>query len=284
MAITRKKIVDAIFILAERFSRTDESRIDEDYLSYLVDQVRVSEILKEYNVTHVIDQNWLVDFGIYDLTKVSFADDPLVDFCECDISKAEIPEIISLTALGDGNLDLGLKVISACGKTSYTRESIEIWKMIPKEHVRSKFSYYQRFGNIIYVNKVEPKLRFIGIPASIDGLMIKKTLPIISGSVQSGYSYTVKGSTGSLIYNGTTYLPNDTFTGVLGVTTFTASGTSQLFYTNYQVPMTENDPYPVSSHMARQIVVSILTTELKLEQQQVVDVVNDSVDDVLKGQ
>jgi hypothetical protein len=284
MAITRKKIVDAIFILAERFSRTDESRIDEDYLSYLVDQVRVSEILKEYNVTHVIDQNWLVDFGIYDLTRVSFADDPLVDFCECDISKAEIPEIISLTTLGDGNLDLGLKVISACGKTSYTRESIEIWKMIPKEHVRSKFSYYQRFGNIIYVNKVEPKLRFIGIPASIDGLMIKKTLPIISGSVQSGYSYTVKGSTGSLIYNGTTYLPNDTFTGVLGVTTFTASGTSQLFYTNYQVPMTQNDPYPVSSHMARQIVVSILTTELKLEQQQVVDVVNDSVDDVLKGQ
>ena len=41
MAITRKKIVDAIFILAERFSRTDESRIDEDYLAYLIDQVRV---------------------------------------------------------------------------------------------------------------------------------------------------------------------------------------------------------------------------------------------------
>ena len=282
MAITRKKIVDAIFILAERFSRTDESRIDEDYLSHLIDQVRVSEILKEYNIIHVIDQNWLIDFGIYDLTRVNFADDPLVDFCECDISKAEIPEIINLTTIGDGNLDLGLKVISSCGKTSYTRESIEIWKMIPKEHVKSKFNYYQRFGTSIYINKIEPKLRFIGIPSSIDGLMIKKTLPIISGGVKSGYSYTVKGNTGSLMYNGVTYLPEDIFTAVAGVTTFTASGTSQLFYTNYQVVMTENDPYPVSAHMARQIVISILSTELKIEQSEVADVVNDSVDDALK--
>lgn len=283
MAISRKKIVDAIFILAERFSRTDESRIDEDYLAYLVEQTRVSEILKEYNVTGIIDQNWLIDFVIYDLARVNFADDPLVDFCACDIMKAEIPEIINLTSLGDGNLDLGLKVISACGKNNYTYYPLEMWRQIPSEHIRSKFHYYQRFGTIIYVNKLVNKLRFIGIPSSIDGLMIKKTLPVISGSVKSGYNYMVKGTTGSLIYNGVTYLPEDVFTGVVGITTFTASGTSQLFYQNYEVAMTENDPYPVSPHMAKQIVISILATELKIEQSEVADVVNDSVDDALKG-
>ena len=57
---------------------------------------------------------------VFSLTKVNIADDPIIDFCRCDIMKAEIPEIINLTALGDGNLDLGLKVLSACGKTNYT--------------------------------------------------------------------------------------------------------------------------------------------------------------------
>lgn len=277
---TKKQIIDDILILADRFSRSDESRIDEDWVGFKVEQARVSEILKEYNVTNVIDQNWLVDFGIYTLTKVNIADDPNVDFCSCDIMKAIIPETINLTSLGDGNLDLGLKVLSACGKTSYTAYPLEMWKMIPPEHVRAMFHYYQRFGTTIYVNKLVNNLRFFGIPATTEGLMIKKTLPVISGGIKSGYSYTVKGTTGLVVYDGVNYLPNATFTGT-ATTTFTASGNSQVFYTNYEVEMTENDPYPVSAHLARQIVISILTTEFQIEKQQVTDVLNDSADDVV---
>jgi len=281
MAITRKKIVDSILILAERFSRSDDSRIDETYLADLVEKVRVSEILKEYNTTLVIDQNWLVDFGLYELTKVNFADDAIVTWCSCDIMKAEIPSVINLTQLGDGNMDLGLKVLSACGKTSYTAYPLEMWRDIPSEHVRSKFGYYQRFGNIIYVNKLVKNLRFFGIPESTDGLIIKKTLPVISGSIKSGYVYMVKGTTGTVTYNGIVYMPNQTFTGT-ATATFTASGNSQVFYNDYQVEMTENDPYPVSAHLARQIIISILTTELQIEKQQDIDKLNDSVDDVVK--
>jgi len=281
MAITRKKIVDSILILAERFSRTDESRIDETYLADLVEKVRVSEILKEYNTTLVIDQNWLVDFGLYELTKVNFADDAIVTWCSCDIMKTEIPSVINLTQLGDGNMDLGLKVLSACGKTSYTAYPLEMWREIPSEHIRSKFGYYQRFGNIIYVNKLVKNLRFFGIPESTDGLIIKKTLPVISGSIKSGYVYMVKGTTGTVTYNGIIYMPNQTFTGT-STATFTASGNSQVFYNDYQVEMTENDPYPVSAHLARQIIISILTTELQIEKQQDIDKLNDSVDDVVK--
>lgn len=281
MATTRKKIVDSILILAERFSRSDDSRIDEDYLADLVEKVRVSEIIKEYNVTGVIDQNWLIDFGIYSMTKVNFSDDPIVTFCSCDIMKAEIPSVMNLTSLGNGNLDLGLRVISACGKTSYTYYPLEMWRNIPSENIRAKFHYYQRFGNTIYVNKLVNNLRFFGIPESIDGLMIKKTLPVISGSLKSGYVYMVKGTTGMVTYNGVNYLPNSTFTAN-STSTFTASGNSQVFYNDYEVEMTENDPYPVSAHLARQIIISILTTELQIEKQQVTDVVNDSADDILK--
>lgn len=70
--LTRKQIVDDIIILHTRFSESDDSRIDEDYLAFKIEQARVSEIIKEYNVTGVIDQNWLVDFGIYNLSKVNF--------------------------------------------------------------------------------------------------------------------------------------------------------------------------------------------------------------------
>lgn len=280
---TRKQLVDAIFVLHDRFSRTDEGRIDEDYLAYAVEQARVEEIIKEYNYTGVIDQNWKVDFGIYSMSKVNIADDPIVDFCSCDIMKAEIPEIINLTSLGDGNLDLGLTVISACGKTNYTMYPLEMWKQIPKEHVRAKFHYYQRFGTTIYINKLVNNLRLFGIPSTTEGLMIKKTLPVISGSIKSGYSYMVKGATGSVTYDGVIYLPNDTFTGT-STATFTASGTSQVYYEDYQIHMTENDPYPVSAHMARKIVLSILTTELQLESKEQVDMVNDSIDDVIKTQ
>ena len=281
MAISRKQIVDDILILSTRFSRTDENRLDENYLAYKVEQTRVSEIIKEYNVTGIIDQNWLLDFGIYNLTKVNFADDPNITFCECDIMKAQIPSVMNLTSLGDGNLDLGLRVISACGKTSYTYYPLEMWKGIPPEHIRSKFNYYQRLGNTIYVNKLVKNLRFFGIPETIDGLTIKQTLPIISGSVKSGCVYMVKGGTGSVTYNSIIYLPGDTFTAN-STTTFTANGTSQVFYNDYERAMLDTDPYPVSSHLARQIVISILSTELNIESKQVKDVINDSADDVLK--
>lgn len=283
MSITRKQIVDSIYVLHDRFSRSDDSRMDEDYLADLVEKTRVSEIMKEYNVTNVIDQNWLLDFGIYPMTQVNFADDPNVTFCNCDIVKAEIPSVMNLTLLGDGNLDLGLRVISACGKTSYTYSPLERWKLIPKEHVQNKFGFYSRFGNIIYVNKLVGQLRFYGIPETTNGLMIKKTLPVISGGVKSGYIYMVKGATGTITYDGIIYMPNQTFVGT-STATFTASGTAQVFYNDYQIEMTENDPYPVSAHLARQIVISILSTELQIERQQVADVVNDSADDDLKKQ
>lgn len=280
MAITKKQIIDDVLILLERFSRSDDSRANETWIGFKIEQIRVSEILNEYNETKSIDQNWLMDFGIYDLTKVNIADDPQVTSCECDIMKVEIPETINLTSLGDGNLDLGLKVLSACGKTQYTFYPLEMWRQIPKEHVRSKFHYYQRFGTTVYINKLVNKLRFFGIPATTEGLMIKKTLPVISGAIKNGYSYAIKGTTGMVTYNGVNYLPGQSFTATV-TTTFTASGNAQVFYTNFEVEMTDKDPYPVSAHLARRIVISILTTEFQIEKQQVADVLNDSADDVV---
>lgn len=278
---SKKQIVDATILWASRLKRSDESRLDPDLLGYLVEQVRCNLIHDEYNVTGMLDQVWFVDFGLYQMTKVNFADEPSIDFCACDIVKTKIPAVMNLTALGEGNLDLGLKVLSACGKTSYFRRQIDSWRRIPKESVLSKFHYYDRLGVAdFFANKLVNNLRFIGIPETTDGLMIKETLPIISGSLKSGYVYMVKG-TGSVTYNGTTYLPDQTFTAN-STKTFTATGTAQVFYQNFEREMTDRDPFPVSNRMARDIVISILSTELQIEKQEVADTVNDSLDDALK--
>ncbi len=277
---TKKQIKDDILILATRFGVTDETRLDDTYIGFKIEQIRVAKIIEEYNYTAVIDQNWLHDFGTLPLYEVNFADDPTITHCECDIMKFKLPvPVMNLTDLKDGNLDLGLKILSACGKTQYFYMPLERWAMIPSEHVYSKFNRYNRVGpQYGYVNKKTKFLRFIGIPETTDGLYIKNTLPVLSGSIKTGVSYTVDNF--SVTYNGITYITGNTFIGVISVTTFTGAGT--IHYTNYLAPMTEKDPYPCSAHMARLIVLEFLTKELAIEEKQIADLENDSADDAKK--
>ena len=93
----------------------------------------------------------------------------------------------------------------------------------------------------------------------------------------------VKGSTGIVTYDGVNYLPGQTFTAN-SVTAYAATGDCKVYYNNFEYTMTDTDQYPVSAHLARQIVISVISTELNIERQQVTDVVNDSADDVLKNQ
>ena len=276
---TKRQIIDDIFILATRFGRTDDSRLDETYIGFKIEQIRVAKIIEEYNYTGVIDQNWLVDFGTLPLYPVNFADDPNITHCACDIMKFKLPvPVMNLTALGEGNLDLGLKVISACGSRQYTYYPLERWRMIPSEHVRSLFSYYSRFGQYGYVNRNVNFLRFMGVPETTEGLTVKNTLPVLSGDIKVGVSYTVNGP--SITYNSIIYLNGQTFTGVLGITIFT--GTAEVNYTNFEAPMTEDDNYPVSAHMARLIALEFMTKELMVEEKQIADIQNDSADDAKK--
>lgn len=277
---TKKQITDDIIILASRFGLTDDSRLDETYIGFKIEQIRVAKIIEEYNYTGIIDQNWLHDFGTLPLSEVNFADDPNITFCACDIMKFKLPvPVMNLTDLKDGNLDLAIKILSACGKTQYFRESLERWRLVPKEHTKNLFGWYSRVGpQYGYVNKKVKFLRFIGIPETTDGLYIKNTLPVLSGSIKVGVSYTVDNF--SVTYNGITYIAGNTFTGVISITTFTGSGT--VHHTNYQSLMTDKDPYPCSAHMARLIVLEFMTKELAIEEKQIADLENDSADDAKK--
>jgi len=276
--ITKKSIIDDLSIILTKFSETDDSRLDDDYLSYKIDDVRAVLITERYKENKEMDSSWLQDLGLVSFNKVNYADDSSVIGCDCPISKAFIPQVLSLS-LGNGNQDLGLyNVLSSCGKTGYYPYELSKWRMLTTGTERSKFHYYSRVNNALYVNKVVDKLRILAVLRNPEDGFVKSSLPIASGSIVSGTVYIVKF--GQVIYSGTTYQPNDTFTGTSATNFFTSTGLVYLY--SEARAFIDTDPYPISADMSRQIVIEILTKEFQIEKQAVIDIINDSKDDANK--
>ena len=279
--LTKQNLIDSVTNIASKFQLTDDSRFSAStgYLSFLIDTVRAELIYKQYNATGVIDQVWLSDLGLLTFHEVNAPDDPNVQYCNCNISKTFIPPVVSLFGSEGGNADLGLySIMSSCGKTGYYYLPMQTWKVIPKEHIRSKFNYYSRINTALYVNKLISSLRVIAIlqnPA--DGFLINST-PVTT--IVTGTVYIVKF--GNIIYNSVPYVNNDTFTGVVGQTTFVGNG--KVVLQSQQVALDASQPYPVDGAMARLITLEILTKEFKIEASELADVENDSVDEQIKDQ
>lgn len=276
--ISKKAIIDDITILLTKFSKTDESRIDEDYLSFKIDEVRSDLIVQKFNATKEIDSAWLQDLGLVTFHTTNITDDSSVITCDCPVSKTTIPQVISLS-YGNGNQDLGIySVISACGKMIYYPFELSKWMYIPADHERAKFKYYSRINTALYVNKNVQKLRILAILQSPEEGFTKNSQPIASGNIVSGTIYIVKY--GQVVYNGVTYQPNDTFTGTATTTFATSIGLVYLY--SEAVAFTDLSAYPVGGDMARQIVIEICTKEFNIERQAIIDLQNDSKDDAEK--
>ena len=278
--MTKKNIIDSIMIILTRFAKSDDSRLDEDWMSYKIDQVRAELIIKEYYSTNIIDSSWLTDVGLLTFHRVNRADDNSVS-CDCDISKTFVPQTISLKNK-DGNLDLGIySLISPCGKTTYYPERMSMWRYRPCDTASSLFGHYARINTSLYVDRIVDKLRFIGILLHPEDGYLINSAPVPSGSIQNNVVYLVKY--GQIVYNGIVYKPNTTFTGlnVAGASNYQGSG---VVYLNDQIQSyMDTDPYPASGDMIREIELEILTKEFGLERQMVADIRNDSKDDASKA-
>jgi len=278
MSITQKNIIDDIKNLASKFNVTDESRLNNNWLPFKIDEIRATLILNQWNSNEQLDQNWLTDLGTVDFHKVNVSDDVNVTYCGCPVSKAYIPQILNLTPKSP-NQDLGIQMISSlCGKNQYYNRPLSQWMMIPQSHTYSLFSFYSRINTALYVNKKVSQLRIVAILARPeDGFYIQST-PIASGSIASGTDYIVKF--GQVVYDSVVYDANDTFTGT-SATTF--SGAGSVYLENQKAVYRDTYPYPVSADMARQITLEILSKEFNIEKGQITDVRNDSKDDIQKG-
>jgi hypothetical protein len=277
MAQSKKNIVDSIRNQATKFAISDETRLDVDWLSYKIDQVRAQLITAEYSKTYEVNPSWLSDVGTMTFYKVNAADDPSVT-CNCTVSKTTIPQTINLPT-PDGPADLGLfSVNSACGTKSYYYRRMFMWNYTPSCHTSSLFNYYDRIGTAMYVNKDVDKLRVVAVLMNPSDGFIKNSAPVATGSLVSGTTYKVMF--GQIIYKSVVYAEGSTFTADA---TATYTGTGVAYLNSQATAFADTDPYPATADMIRQIELEILTKELAIEDKATVDQRNDSRDDANKG-
>lgn len=278
MSYTKKGIIDSIMGLATKFSLTDDESIDPDWLSAQIDLVRAELIVKQYNVTGIVDMAWLTNLGLLNCYKTQPSDDNSIT-CSCSVAKTTIPQVISLQSR-DFNNDLGLfQVTSSCLTKTITPYPMARWGRIPSENTNSLFTYYSRVNTDLYIS--DPNIQKIKVVAILltpeDGKYVNSA-PIASGSLVNGTSYKVLY--GSIVYISVVYNTGATFAA--GATaTFTGNG--KVYLNTQSSAYTDVLPYPASGEMIRQIELEILTKEFKIEEQALVDVRNDSVDDAVKA-
>ena len=277
MAQSKKNIVDSLRGLLTKFTMSNDSRLDPDYLGYKIDQVRAQLITTEFAATGEVNPTWLSDLGTVNFYKVNMADDPSVT-CNCTVSKTTMPQTINLPT-PDGPADLGVfSVKSACGTKAYYYRRMFMWGYAPVCHTSSLFNYYDRINTAMYVNKDVDKLRIVACLLSPSDGFIKNSAPVASGSLVNGTVYKVMF--GQIIYNNVVYAANSTFTAT-ATATYTGTGTA---YLNSQATaFADTDPYPATGDMIRQIELEILTKEFGIEQKATAEQRNDSRDDANKS-
>lgn len=274
-SITKQRIIDDLKNILTDFNLSDEHRLDDNWLSNKIDQVRAQIIVDDYNKNGVVRQEWLSDLGFVPFWRVNFANSPNITYCECDISQGFVPKVVSFTGEG-GNPDIGLpSVISACGKYKYYPYNINLWKDIPSDHPRSLFNYYYRVDTAMYVNKQVENLRMIAVLETPEEGYIIQSAPVESGDLVAGTTYIVKRS--QITYNFTTIPVNGTFIAQAGLTTY--SGTGKVYLADQLLAISRTQPYPISMDMAREIVIQICTKEFQIAKGEMPDVLNDSADD-----
>lgn len=275
--MSRKELIWDVKIILEAGGITDESRLDEDYVGYKIDQKRSKEIRDTYKRNPVIEPIWLQDYGIFDLSLVNKAEDRAINICDCRFSKAVIPPVVSITD-NLGNIpDIGTYSIrSSCGTHEFYYNNIAKLSLVHPDSILKNFRYYTKVGNAIYLTPEVNKARAILILDSpLDGFVLDNTY-VPSGSIKAGTTYEV--ASGSINYNSVVLQKGNTFVGVTGVTTFAGNG--KVFLQNQKRRMTDDDQYPMSHTMAEVVLMKIFTQDYKIESGQVADLVNNSKDDL----
>lgn len=279
MASTKQNWIDNFKNIATALSITDERAFDDNLISFWLDSGRATIIIADYDENKIIRREWLTDLGLVPFWRVNFADDPFITRCNCDISKAFVPKVVALTGEG-GNVDLVFNAImSDCGSKSYYHKAINIWKDIPKEHIYTKFNWYDRFDTVMYVNRQVEKLRILAILENPEDGYINKSKPVESGDLVAGTTYIVKYS--QITYNFVTIAPQGTFIAQAGLTTF--SGTGKVYPAISLQELSRNEPYPLSIDLMRKVMIDVFAKEFNIAMNTMPDVLNDSQDDATKA-
>jgi hypothetical protein len=271
------RLIESIFLvknLLSRFSVSDDSRLNERAIGSLISARRAAAIDKAYFINQVIDPVWLQDMGKINFTRVTSSDDPQILNSSLCLGKITLPPVVSLQT------DRGVYRISSSSKQKqcYPISTEEFFFLYESDDDRLKqFSHYFRIGNAYYVYPYQSEGSAILILADPLQGFVKLTENIASGSLTYGDTFIVLS--GQIVYGGTTYNPLQTFVAVQASgNAYTGTGIVQ--YLNKKRKMTMYDEYPIAKNMESEIILSILSSEFKIEASTLPDAINDARDNV----
>lgn len=256
---------------------TDESRLNDNHLGFLIDQRRAKEIRDSYKRSPVIEPVWIQDCGAYDTTLVNRAEDQTVSISNCKFSKVVLPQVVSIMDPLSNISDLGTYSIrSVLTGTEYNYISSDKISLLHSDGIMSLMKWYTKIGNAIYITPQDKKIRALLILDSpLDGYILDNSY-IKTGSLTVGITYIV--AAGNVTHNNIKYNVGETFVAVNN--SFTGLGKIQ--FNNQRRLFTNDDPYPMSHTMAEIVKMKILTQDFGFEASMVADTKNDSTDDAIK--
>lgn len=269
----RKDLIWDAKIILEAAGITDESKVDEDYIGFKIDQKRAKEIRDTFKRNPVIEPVWVQDYGVFPLTPVNKAEDKTISVCECKFAKAVLPPVVSITDPMGNIPDLGVYSIrSVCGTYEFHYQNITKLALLhPDNAVLSAFRYFTRVGNSYYLTPEVQKARALLIlERPLDGYVLDNAY-ILSGSLVNGTTYEV--TSGQITYNSVKYYNGSSFVAT-STTTFTGNGKVQLF--TQKRAMTNSDEYPMSSTMAEVVLMKLFTEDYGIQEKRITDIKNDS--------
>jgi hypothetical protein len=263
-------------MILTKFGFPEDSRLDEDYLGYKVDEYRAIDIRETFKKYPVIDPIWIQDYGIFDTTVVNSADEKSFTVCKCKFSKVTFPSVVSIINPLSNTNDLGVYSIrSACGTKEYNYLPLPQLMLLTDDNDRSLFKYFYRIGNSYYLTpEVKQGRSMLILENPLNGFVNNTEYQTV---LVVGTQYEV--AEGQIVHAGFGYQKGQIFTAVN--TIFTGSG--KIWLKNQKRAMTNDDQYPMSQTQMERVILSILTKEFGIEQKTISDVRNNSQDEAKRA-
>lgn len=255
-----------------------DSRIQQSFLVSRTNTYRAEAIRQSHRRYPMVSPDWIQDMGPEKVTMLDKTEFNHVPSSGTKIGKFTIPSIVSL------EYDLGINRITSLNtEQDYVIKSWNDFNLSFKAdstYIGHKFQKASRMGNMIYIFPFIHDIRaFLILFNPLDGYVVQTHTPV-SGELifttpyRIGESYRV--ASGTITHNGIQYGIGNTFIAVNADYT----GNGVLAFVNQKRKVTLEDDYPMSSDIAEEVFLKILTKDFQLEKREVADLRNDSSDEL----
>ncbi len=249
---------------------TDDTRVNDGHLIFKINNYWALFLKEEIKGTGILNKQYYQRIPLIITNPVSSADDPNVSGGTIKFSKITIPPILDI---GQKEPAMDLFMAQKHKRIYYIDRDLLMEMIECKDERLDIFKFYILEGNSCYIYPLVNNVAFSGLLQNPLDASVFYTTPEALFNLETGIEYIV--NSGSVKESDNIYLKGEVFTCIANTT---YSGDGIVYRTQKVIDSTVNHDYPISPDMAQRIILEILTKDFMLEQQNVTDIFNDSID------